>query len=141
MLSDQSNYMKNNILWTGVILRWFFSTSKRVLQISYPLQAIPENERHTFIIRTCFGVSKYPIFFQRVIIWRLALSRNSSGTWKWPYYFPSNDIIAHLQGVNLNLWKFVRLSRFLKMTLTVLRLVSSVITGTRCVILKTDDPS
>jgi len=63
------------------------------------------------------------------------------GTWKWPYYFPTNDIIAHLQGVNLNLWKFVRLSRFLKMTLTVLTTVSSVITGPRCIILKTDDPS
>lgn len=69
---------------------------------SYPSQAILGNERHPFIIRTCSGVSKYPIFLHRVIRWQEQLW----GTWKWPYYFPSNDIIAHLQGVNLNSWKF-----------------------------------
>lgn len=69
---------------------------------AYPSQAILGNERHPFIIRTCSGVSKYPIFLHRVIRWQEQLW----GTWKWPYYFPSNDIIAHLQGVNLNSWKF-----------------------------------
>lgn len=117
-MSDQSNYIKNNVLWTGVILWWFFSTSKRALQISYPLQAIPENERHTFILRTCFGVSKYPIFFQCVISWQCVW--HSAGTWKWPYYFLSSDIIAHLQGVNLNLWKSARPSHFLQISFTVL---------------------